>query len=491
MDEKKVSFIVPVYKTELYLERSLKSLLEQDYENVEIVVVADGKSDEAKRIYDKLHRKDKRLVKYVTQDHAGACRARNEGFTHTTGDYVCFWDSDSYIEPGEVRVWVRCFENHPELSFVYSGYTILSEPRHYYESMPFDPYLLTCHNYISTMNPMKREVFPGFDENIKSLQDWDMWLTIVEKGGKGWMLEDSGFNTEPAKKGSITFEGCSPENWSERYEAVRKKHNITGRTVAFTSIGNAFRAQQLAKLYKQDYVAYNGRVPASTKKIYNIGLYADSANYSTQIFCDLPKEIKKYTHWTGIDIESIFSRVPYKAIKPFVAALNNIDFHYCENETTMSMLEEIGIDVKKMKVMPLPMEVKPVAMPKKFKVYYEDDPGGHQLITSVINACPDITFENTEGAEITDYACFLAITASDMPSENLKRFVAADRYVISTYRELYAGYTEPNIEKIINAIREVKRRWRKRDFNLKAGKAYREMLNLDIFRKEIIDETSD
>ena len=488
MDAKKVSFVVPVYKTELYLERSLKSLLEQDYENIEIVVVADGESAEAKQIYDRLHRTDKRLIKYVTIPHAGACKARNTGFTHTTGDYVSFWDSDCYMETGAVRVWVKSFDLFPKVSFVYSGYNVLFEQKKFIESNPFDKYLLTCENYISTMNPMKREVFPGFDEKLESLQDWDMWLTITEKGHTGHWNEESAFDTEAPKPGSISYTGTSPQVWQSRYDAVRNKHGITGRHVVFTSIVDRWRAIEMAKLYNQDFIFNPGRLPHDHKVIYNIGLYANYMEQSTKAFANT--KAKKFNHWTGLDIDTIYNGVPYRGIKPLVKALDVIDVHYCENETTLSMLKEIGVNEDKLKVLPLPMDAKPIAMPKSFKVYCEDDGGGSGIRQAVVNACPDIKFESPDMCEIKNYACFLSLTESNLPSENLKRFLAADRYCITTYKELYAGYTEPRLDKIINSVREAKRRWRRRDLNQKAGKHYRALLNPDNFRKEVIDATA-
>ena len=65
--------------------------------------------------------------------------------------------------------------------FVYNGYryTMKNEYLEGVGSVPFDPWLLTCNNYISTMNPVKREKVARWDESLKGLQDWNFWLRVV------------------------------------------------------------------------------------------------------------------------------------------------------------------------------------------------------------------------------------------------------------------------------------------------------------------------
>lgn len=93
----KVSIIVPVYNVEKYVKRCLESLINQTYQNIEIIIVNDGSTDNSKIICEEYVKKDSR-IKLVNKENQGLGLARNTGLENITGDYVLFVDSDDYIE---------------------------------------------------------------------------------------------------------------------------------------------------------------------------------------------------------------------------------------------------------------------------------------------------------------------------------------------------------------------------------------------------------
>lgn len=98
---KKISVIVPVYNVEKYLERCIKSILNQTYSNLEIILVDDGSTDISGKICDN-YTSDKRF-KIIHKKNAGLGMARNTGLDHATGDYVVFIDSDDYIDGDMIK----------------------------------------------------------------------------------------------------------------------------------------------------------------------------------------------------------------------------------------------------------------------------------------------------------------------------------------------------------------------------------------------------
>jgi glycosyltransferase involved in cell wall biosynthesis len=479
MENKKVSFVVPVYKTEAYLEKCLKSLLNQDYKNIEIVVVLDGPSAEARKIISGM--KDKRIVMVLEIEHGGANKARNAGYPLTTGDYVSFWDSDCYAEIGMARMWVKSFATSPDVDFVYSGYRFNTPHLDFMASEPFNSYLITCNNYIATMFPMKREIFPGFDESLKSLQDWDMWLTIIEKGHKGFWLDGSAFITEVRE--GISSEGCSQENWLERYNRVREKHGIKDRNICFTSMTSRFRGMELAQMFKQDYKDYPGFHPNEYKMIYCIGFYPDSAVEASKAFKNAPKDCVKIIHWTGEDAEQWLMQ-PYKGVKHFIEVLGKtVHKHYVENHVSQEILKELGIESE---IMPLPMNVKEVENPEQFRVYYEWDNVTKPFVDEIIKSCPDITFESGDVCNLKDYACFFSITNSAVPSENLKRFLASGRLAVTNYRLPYAGYVEPEREAVVRKLREAKQDWKNQHIDLRGVEYWRNVIDPKAFSEKVV-----
>lgn len=96
----KISVIVPVYNTELYLTKCIKSIMEQSFnEEYELILINDGSVDHSENIIDKMiakYGKDK-IIK-INQQNSGQGKARNEGLKIAKGEYVIFIDSDDYIE---------------------------------------------------------------------------------------------------------------------------------------------------------------------------------------------------------------------------------------------------------------------------------------------------------------------------------------------------------------------------------------------------------
>lgn len=95
--DKLISIIVPIYNCEKYLEKCLNSIINQTYKKLEIILINDGSIDDSEKICQQFLSKDGR-VKYIKQKNMGVSTARNNGIKQATGDFVCFVDSDDYLE---------------------------------------------------------------------------------------------------------------------------------------------------------------------------------------------------------------------------------------------------------------------------------------------------------------------------------------------------------------------------------------------------------
>ncbi len=91
-----VSIIVPIYNVSEYLERCIKSLINQTYKNIEIVLVNDGSTDNSLDICKKYQNKDKRIV-VLDKTNGGLSDARNYGIERAKGQYITCVDSDDYV----------------------------------------------------------------------------------------------------------------------------------------------------------------------------------------------------------------------------------------------------------------------------------------------------------------------------------------------------------------------------------------------------------
>lgn len=93
-----ISIVVPIYNSETYLRRCIDSILNQSYENLEVVLVDDGSTDNSGEICESYKSNDSRLKVFHIKN-SGVAQARNYALEHITGDYVMFVDSDDWIEP--------------------------------------------------------------------------------------------------------------------------------------------------------------------------------------------------------------------------------------------------------------------------------------------------------------------------------------------------------------------------------------------------------
>ena len=93
----KVSVIVPIYNSEKYLERCIKSIINQSLRDIEIILINDGSKDNSLNICKNFHNKDSR-IKIIDKENEGVGSARNDGIKIAKGEWISFIDSDDFVE---------------------------------------------------------------------------------------------------------------------------------------------------------------------------------------------------------------------------------------------------------------------------------------------------------------------------------------------------------------------------------------------------------
>lgn len=118
----KVSVIIPVYNVEKYLPRCIKSVLDQTYQDLEIILVDDGTKDNSGVMCDEFATKDNR-IRVIHKENGGLSSARNAGIEIATGDAIFFLDSDDYISKECIEKMVSLMkENNADISIVQMKY---------------------------------------------------------------------------------------------------------------------------------------------------------------------------------------------------------------------------------------------------------------------------------------------------------------------------------------------------------------------------------
>lgn len=108
--DKKVSVIVPVYNTQKYLKRCIDSILNQTYNNLDIILVNDGSTDDSLKICEEYAKIDDR-ISIISGKNYGVSHARNIGIEKAKGEYLYFADSDDYLEFDAIEKMLREFVN--------------------------------------------------------------------------------------------------------------------------------------------------------------------------------------------------------------------------------------------------------------------------------------------------------------------------------------------------------------------------------------------
>lgn len=117
-----VSIIIPVYNVERYINRCLKSVHEQTYQDMEIILVDDGSTDDSGRICDAFANTDNRTI-VIHKENGGLSSARNAGLRIARGEYITFLDSDDYLSINYIqRSLELCLSNEAEISIMKMEY---------------------------------------------------------------------------------------------------------------------------------------------------------------------------------------------------------------------------------------------------------------------------------------------------------------------------------------------------------------------------------
>ena len=122
MQQPLVSVVVPIYNVEKFLNRCLESIVNQSYNNIEIILVDDGSPDNCPQMCEDWVKKDSR-IKAIHKENGGLGEARNTGMKAASGDYFCFIDSDDYVDRAMIEECVSvAMENKADAVFFGGDY---------------------------------------------------------------------------------------------------------------------------------------------------------------------------------------------------------------------------------------------------------------------------------------------------------------------------------------------------------------------------------
>jgi len=224
-----ISIIIPAYNATETIQHCLDGVFNQTNQDFEVIIVNDGSTDDLLLALSNCRRK----LTILNQENKGAPAARNYGFKFSCGDYVLFLDADIVMKPMMLEKMLAALAADKSADFAYSSFRWGWKK---FKLWPFDPLRLKQEPYIHTSSLIRRRAFPDFDEKLKKFQDWDLFLTITEKGGRGIYIPEILFKvTTGGTMSSWLPKFIYKLPWlklrsKDRYEQtaaiIRKKHNL-------------------------------------------------------------------------------------------------------------------------------------------------------------------------------------------------------------------------------------------------------------------------
>ena len=191
MNQPLISIIVPIYMIDRYLGICIESIINQTYKNLEIIRIDDKSTDNSVELIKNI--KDKRIKLIELNTNSGAAIARNKGIEASTGDYICFLDSDDYWKIKKIEKQVKFIKNK---SFIYSEYLYLKNNKthiaHVPKSLTYEQLLKNSAIFTSTvmlnMKYLTKEDI--YMPNMRMGQDYGAWYKILKKVNIAYGIQD-------------------------------------------------------------------------------------------------------------------------------------------------------------------------------------------------------------------------------------------------------------------------------------------------------------
>jgi alpha-1,3-rhamnosyltransferase len=184
-----VSVVIPSYNHQNYIEKSLNSVFQQTYSNIELIVVDDGSTDRTKEKISKIQKIHSFI--FVSQENQGVCRTLNNGISMAKGQYIAILASDDYWDNTKIQKQVDCLARNEKSLFCYTQAQEFTDNKGVSGSpFPAKPYQGDVLNkvFIRQHVPAGSIMFTrslyedvgGFDEDLAE-EDWDFVIKCASK----------------------------------------------------------------------------------------------------------------------------------------------------------------------------------------------------------------------------------------------------------------------------------------------------------------------
>lgn len=194
-----VSIIMPTYNRADYLKRSVQSVLDQTFNNFEIIIINNYSTDDTLEVISAFN--DDRIKVINFKNDGIIAKSRNQGIMQSVGEYIAFLDDDDLWCPDKLELQIKYLEEHPEFDLVYSNGLIIDEHENkkglfneLWRGKTGQVFLdLLYRNFVSVLTViMKKEIFETIgllneDPSMRAAEDYEYWLRASLKFNFGYI----------------------------------------------------------------------------------------------------------------------------------------------------------------------------------------------------------------------------------------------------------------------------------------------------------------
>jgi glycosyltransferase involved in cell wall biosynthesis len=188
-----ISIVIPAYNAEKTIKKTIESVLEQTYQDFEVIVINDGSIDKTVQIVESF--KDKR-INIFSYENCGLPTARNRGIYRSTGEFIAFLDADDLWTKDKLEMQLNALKESPEAGLAYSwtcfmdvdeqgeAVSFLRSPEYAFAGDVYQQLLIGdfIHSGSNTLIRYQAIQAAGeFEPTLKSCEDWDYWLRIAAR----------------------------------------------------------------------------------------------------------------------------------------------------------------------------------------------------------------------------------------------------------------------------------------------------------------------
>ena len=222
----KVSIIMPCFNDGIYIQEAIDSVLNQTYQNIEIVIIDDGSDDpDTVSILEQI--KDSK-IKVLHSKRLRPAGARNYGIREATGKYILPVDSDDRIEPTYVEKAVEILEANPGIGVVYCYADLFGEQTGRWQLPNYDFRTMLLDNIVFVTAVFYKEDWErvgGFNTKMKAgMEDYDFWLSLLEIGREIYQIPEVLFHyrIKPVSRTTQFQDNCDSKK--ETYKDIYYNH---------------------------------------------------------------------------------------------------------------------------------------------------------------------------------------------------------------------------------------------------------------------------